>query len=112
MAQPILLGWLSNNMGGHYKQSVASAMQIGVGNCGGLVASNIYFESEAPNYLTGFGVSLGMIWIGGVACMMFFAYLYRENRLRDQGKRDHRYHWPREELENAGDDHPSFRFTY
>ncbi|KAJ5135316.1 uncharacterized protein N7515_004594 [Penicillium bovifimosum] len=112
MAQPILLGWVSNNMGGHYKQSVASAMQIGVGNCGGLVASNIYFTSEAPTYPTGFGVSLGMIWIGGLACTIFFCYLWRENRLREQGKRDYRYQWAREELENAGDDHPSFRFTY
>ncbi|CAG8069231.1 unnamed protein product [Penicillium nalgiovense] len=112
MTQPILLGWVSNNMAGHYKQSIASAMQIGFGNCGGLVASNVFFDSEAPTYGTGFGTSLGMVWIGGVACIVFFGYVYHENRLREQGKRDHRYHWPREELENAGDDHPSFRFTY
>ncbi|KAJ5181917.1 hypothetical protein N7449_012064 [Penicillium cf. viridicatum] len=112
MTQPILLGWVSNNMAGHYKQSIASAMQIGFGNCGGLVASNVFFDSEAPTYRTGFGVSLGMVWICGLACTVFFGYLYRENRLREQCKRDHRYHWPREELENAGDDHPSFRFTY
>lgn len=112
MTQPILMGWLSNNMSGHYKQSIASAMQIGFGNCGGLVASNVFFDSEAPTYATGFGVSLGMVWICGVACVVFFAYLHRENRMREQGKRDHRYQWPREELENLGDDHPSFRFTY
>ncbi|KAJ5985803.1 hypothetical protein N7522_012999 [Penicillium canescens] len=112
MTQPILMGWLSNNMGGHYKQSIASAMQIGFGNCGGLVASNVFFDSEAPTYATGFGVSLGMVWICGLACVVFFTYLHRENRLREQGKRDHRYQWPREELENLGDDHPSFRFTY
>ncbi|KAJ6180849.1 hypothetical protein N7519_011310 [Penicillium mononematosum] len=91
MTQPILLGWVSNNMAGHYKQSIASAMQIGFGNCGGLVASNVFFDSEAPTYRTGFGTSLGMVWICGVACIVFFGY---------------------EELENAGDDHPSFRFTY
>ncbi|KAK9858300.1 hypothetical protein MYU51_019297 [Penicillium brevicompactum] len=112
MTQPILMGWLSNNMAGHYKQSIASAMQIGFGNCGGLVASNVFFDSEAPTYVTGFGVSLGMVWICGVACVVFFAYLHRENRNREQGKRDHRYQWAQEELENLGDDHPSFRFTY
>ncbi|KAL3468723.1 major facilitator superfamily domain-containing protein, partial [Aspergillus californicus] len=62
LTQPILMGWLSNNMAGHYKQSIASAMQIGFGNCGGLVASNVFFDSEAPGYRTGFGVSLGMVW--------------------------------------------------
>ncbi|KAF3398229.1 hypothetical protein F1880_005972 [Penicillium rolfsii] len=112
MTQPILMGWLSNNMAGHYKQSIASAMQIGFGNCGGLVASNIFLASEAPLYHTGFGVSLGMVWICGIACTVFFAWLVRENRLREAGKRDHRYEWSQEELSNLGDDHPSFRFTY
>jgi MFS family permease len=112
MTQPILMGWLSNNMAGHYKQSIASAMQIGFGNCGGLVASNIFLTSEAPTYHTGFGVSLGMVWICGIACTVFFAWLVRENRLREAGKRDYRYEWSQEELSNLGDDHPSFRFTY
>lgn len=112
MTQPVLLGWLSNNLGGHYKQSISSGMQIGFGNCGGLVASNIFWDSEKPQYPTGFGVSLGMVWICGLSCMLFFGYLVRENRQREKGKRDYRYQLPREELENLGDDHPSFRFTY
>lgn len=112
MTQPILMGWLSNNMAGHYKQSIAAAMQIGLGNCGGLVASNIFFDSEAPDYPTGFGVSLGMVWVCGLSCIVFLAWLYRENRLRERGKRNDRYELPREELENLGDGHPSFRFTY
>lgn len=112
MTQPTLMGWLSNNMVGHYKQSIASAMQVGFGNCGGLVASNIFFDSEAPTYPTGFGVSLGMLWVCGVACVVFFAYLHWENGIRAQGLRDHRYQLAPEKLANLGDDHPSFRFTY
>ncbi|KAL3494744.1 major facilitator superfamily domain-containing protein [Aspergillus germanicus] len=112
LTQPILMGWLSNNMAGHYKQSIASAMQIGFGNCGGLVASNVFFDSEAPGYRTGFGVSLGMTWICGLACFVFLMYLVRENKARERGERDERYELPQEERENLGDDHPSFRFTY
>ncbi|KAF9889688.1 hypothetical protein FE257_006994 [Aspergillus nanangensis] len=112
LTQPILMGWLSNNMGGHYKQSIASAMQIGLGNCGGLVASNIFYDSEAPGYRTGYGVSLGMTWVCGAACLAFLGYLVRENKLREQGKRDHRLELPREERDNLGDDYPTFRFTY
>lgn len=106
------MGWLSNNMAGHYKQSVASAMQIGFGNCGGLVASNVFYDSEKPRYPTGYGVSLGMVWICGVACVLFFRFLVRENRVRRAGGRDYLYELPSEELENLGDDHPAFRFTY
>ena len=30
--QPITIGWLANNVSGHYKRSVSSALQIGFGN--------------------------------------------------------------------------------
>lgn len=112
LTQPIVIGWLSNSMAGHYKRSIASAMQIGLGNCGGLVASNVFITSQAPYYPTGYGVSLGMVWLCGISSIVFLWILVRENRLRDAGKRDFRYRLPREELENLGDDHPSFRFTY
>jgi hypothetical protein len=31
-AQPITTAWLANNMSGHYRRSIAAAMQIGLGN--------------------------------------------------------------------------------
>ncbi|KAI9368992.1 major facilitator superfamily domain-containing protein [Aspergillus egyptiacus] len=112
LTQPILMGWLSNNMAGHYKQSIASAVQIGFGNCGGFVASNVFVDDEAPGYKTGYGASLGMTWVCGVACLLFLGYLVRENRLRERGERDWRLELEEEERGNLGDDHPGFRFTY
>lgn len=32
ICQPVTLAWLSNCMGGHYKRSISSAMQVGFGN--------------------------------------------------------------------------------
>lgn len=48
ICQPVTITWISNNMGGHYKRSVSAAMMIGIGNCGGLVASNVFITSQAP----------------------------------------------------------------
>lgn len=112
IAQPILIGWLSNNMSGHYKQAIASAMQIGFGNCGGFFASNIFLSSEAPFYTTGYGTSLGLIWVCGIAAVIFVLLLWRENKRRDEGARDNRLALDPEEVRNLGDDHPGFRFTY
>lgn len=112
ITQPITLVWLNNNMGGHYKRSISSAMQVGIGNCGGIVASNIYITSQAPTYHVGFGVSLGLLWLCGLACTAFFVGLRMENKKRDNGGRDDRYNLPEEELENLGDDHPRFRYGY
>ena len=112
IAQPIILVWLNNSMGGHYKKSTCAAMQIGFGSCAGLVASNIYITEEAPVYPVGYGVSLALMWLSGFACTVFFVGLWLENRKRDRGGRDYRFNLPREELENMGDDHPGFRFGY
>lgn len=38
IAQPVAIVWLNNNLGGHYKRGVGAAMQIGIGNVGGIIA--------------------------------------------------------------------------
>lgn len=112
IAQPITLVWLNNNLGGHYKRGVGAALQVGLGNCGGIVASNIFLQSQAPEYPLGFGMALGFIWLCAISASCFALYIRRENKLRDQGKRDHRYQLPEAERNNLGDDFPAFRFTY
>lgn len=111
ITQPIVLIWVSNLMSGHYKRSVSSAMQVGFGNIGGIVASNVFFEKEAKNarYPTGYGISLGMLWICGAASVALLFYVKRENKLRERGARDHRLE--EEDSGNLGDDHPHFKFT-
>ena len=110
--QPITLVWLSNNMGGHYKRSINAAMQIGFGNCGGIIASNIYLTDQRPRYPVGYGVSLALIWMCGLACTVLVIGLRHENKKRERGERDARLSLAKEEVENLGDDHPAFRFTY
>lgn len=112
IAQPIIMGWQSNNVSGHYKQAISSAMQIGFGNCGGLVASNVFFTSESPLYVTGYSTCLSLILLCMISAIGLFLILWRENRLRDQGARDHRLGLEPDELQNLGDDHPGFRFAY
>ncbi|CAG7928949.1 unnamed protein product [Penicillium olsonii] len=112
ISQPILIGWLSNNIGGHYKKAIATAMQVGFGNCGGFVASNVFLSAEAPLYVTGYATSLGLIWLCLIASVSMVLLLWREKRTRERGGRDERLALGPEELDNLGDDHPGFRFTY
>ena len=112
ITQPIVIVWLMNNLSGHYKRSVGAAMQIGIGNLGGIVASNIFVTDEAPTYPVGFGTSLGLLWLCGTACTAFLLGLRAENRKRDGGARNERLALPFEELQNLGDAHPRFRFVY
>jgi hypothetical protein len=111
IAQPVTIVWLSNNVSGHYKRGVSSAMQIGLGNIGGIIASNIYLNSQAPYYPIGFRIGLGLVWLCALAAVTLLGYVMIENRRRKQGKRNE-LSLPKEELDNKGDDHPDFRFTY
>jgi MFS family permease len=109
VTQPVLLGWLSNLMGGHYKRSISSAVQVGLGNLGGIVASNVFLTREAPQYWTGYGVSLGMVWVCGISCTLLYILAIRENKKRDRGERDYRLELP--DVTNMGDDHPHWRYA-
>jgi predicted sugar kinase len=40
---PCILVWNSNNSAGHYKRATTSALQLGVANAGGFVASGFLF---------------------------------------------------------------------
>jgi hypothetical protein len=112
VAHPVIVGWLSNNLGGHVKRGVGSAVQIGLGNISGLIASNIYFPAEAPTYKTGYSTGLALILMTVIAATAMVLYLRAENRKREHGKRDYLWQLPPAEIANLGDDHPNFRYTY
>lgn len=110
ISTPMVVVWLSNNVSGHYKRAVGTAIVVGIGNAGGIVGSNIYLQSEAPIFKTGYGTALAMVLVSGLAATVFWAGLRKENRVRERGGRDWRLGLPESERENLGDDYPSFRF--
>lgn len=110
MVQPLTIVWLMNNLGGHHKRAWGSAIQIGVGNMGGVVASNIFVASGAPRFFVGYAVALAFMILCAILSTVFMLGLTRENRKRDLGQVDERFELPQAELDNMGDGHPDFKF--
>ncbi|KAG2170643.1 hypothetical protein JADG_010382 [Aureobasidium aubasidani] len=110
IVQPMVVSWVMNNASGHYKRAFTSGTMIGLGNAGGLVSSNVFFQEESPYYQTGYGTSLALLILTSVAAVVFYVGLKRENAKRDAGERDHRLQLA--DADNLGDDHPSFRFSF
>lgn len=108
---PMALAWLANNVSGHWKRAFSSGIQVTLGNMAGIIGSNIFVQTEAPYYKTGYGTALAMTWVGVCAATVLFVGLLVENRKRERGDRDDRLVCPEEEVGNMGDWHPSFRFT-
>lgn len=48
---PCVLVWNANNSAGHYKRATTSALQLGIANCGGFVASRSTSHAEASKRL-------------------------------------------------------------
>ncbi|TBU25780.1 MFS general substrate transporter [Dichomitus squalens] len=111
---PGVVAWLGNNLAGHYKRGVGMALQIGIGNFGGAIASNIYRTQDAPRYVLGHGIELMFVGIGFVALPIVVISYMRINAQRDSAltaAEESGVKLSPEELRRLGDRAPDFRYT-
>ncbi|KAK4076569.1 uncharacterized protein Triagg1_4172 [Trichoderma aggressivum f. europaeum] len=88
MQFPILIGWLNSNLRGRPQQAVASAVQLGMGNCANFVASNVFITKQAPKYPTGFATGVGFATLATVSILLVTGALAWHNRRFDRKHRD------------------------
>ncbi|KAL8774444.1 MAG: hypothetical protein Q9209_000817 [Squamulea sp. 1 TL-2023] len=111
IGSPIEIVWIASNLGGHYKRTIGSAIQVASGNLSGFIAGNVFIAKQSPRYPTGYGVALVMTVVVAASANASLVGYRSENRRRCRGERDYRLQTNREKLENLGDDHPSFRYA-
>lgn len=104
--------WASNNSAGAAKRSVALAYVLSLSSVGGIFASYIFIESEAPGYPTGFGVSMAAA-LAGILAVAFLDFSYkRVNKKRDQMSIEEiSEKYSEEDLARLGNRSPLFRYT-
>ncbi|GAA5976926.1 hypothetical protein JCM21900_003750 [Sporobolomyces salmonicolor] len=115
---PTTVTWLSNNLSGSTKRGVGSAFQIGIGNLGALVSSNVYRAQDAPDYHMGHGIVLGFVGLGFICAPLYALYLTRLNarKEREQAEQDalpdhEKRVYTVQELRDLGDRAPEFVYT-
>ncbi|KAH7412925.1 putative vitamin H transporter [Cadophora sp. MPI-SDFR-AT-0126] len=107
---PILVVWISNNMGGNAKAAFATGFVIGLGNCGNLVSSNVFITADNPKFRTGYGTGLALTVAGILASSIMEVMLFVQNRRRSRGKGNRKLDGREGALEDLGDAHPGFRY--
>ncbi|KUJ19372.1 MFS transporter [Mollisia scopiformis] len=107
---PILVVWLSNNMGGNAKAAFATGFMIGLGNYGNLISSNVFITEQTPRFQTGFGAGLAVTVVGLASSTIMEIVMFVKNRRRAAGKEDRKLDAAHEILGDLGDDHPDFRY--
>jgi MFS family permease len=83
---PSLLSYMHNNIVGQMKRSIASALLIGGGACGGIAASNIFRQQDAPKYTPAMIVVICTQVISILHVLKNFIIYSRKNRKADRGE--------------------------
>lgn len=112
-AMPILICWVSLNFSGHTRKSVGTAFIIGFGNIGGIVASFLFPNKDAPKYTMGLSVGLAFTVFAIVLLMVYCGYLMYMNKKKQSEA--YKIAWDqntdREKI-MKGDLNPDFRYLY
>jgi hypothetical protein len=109
---PTNVAWLSNNLAGTYKRAVGVGLQISLGNLAGAAASNFYRKSDAPRYVLGHSLEIGVICMGicatSVLALSYRRVNYQRKKALEEGARER---FTEEELSVLGDKAVTFRYT-
>ncbi|KIJ14037.1 hypothetical protein PAXINDRAFT_13153 [Paxillus involutus ATCC 200175] len=103
---PGAVSWLANNLRGKYKRAVGMALQISVGNLGGVIGSNILRTQDAPRYLLGHGLAIMFISIG-LTTISIVVLVYK----RLNARLDHDELLETQHAEPSLQEAPGFRYT-
>jgi len=102
--------WLSNNLAGSSKRAVGMAIQIGVGNLAGAMASNFYRAQDAPHYRLGHALELGFICAGLIGVVVLVISYTKINKKREAMMAGGEVGYTAEHLSAMGDKAVTFRY--
>ena len=106
---PAVMGWLSNNLAPHYTRATGTGFQVGIANCAAFIATFTYLQKDAPRYIRGHSINIGMLVLSLILSTSTILYCRWENAKRAKGDRDHRLSEGEPGL--LGHQHPTFRYT-
>ena len=123
------LAWLPTNNPRYGKRTLATGLQLSIGNCAGIMSSfvcaatvknvpseltrrQLYPTKEGPRFIRGHAVTLAMVAFASVVYAFMWFYLSRVNARRARGDEDHKIQGMSEqEVKELGDDSPRFVYT-
>ncbi|KAJ5794752.1 Major facilitator superfamily domain general substrate transporter [Penicillium paradoxum] len=111
-AMPVIVCWFAMNLGGHHRRSVGTAWQVGFGNIGGIISTYSFVKKNGvTDYRTGYIICVSFVCLSALACTVYMAALWMQNKQRDNAPVDPAT-IPEEEKEYLGDLAPTYRYTY
>lgn len=86
----IMLAWFSSNISPDHKRSVGLPVAASIANISGVLSGQIYPRGDAPRYISGNSVSLGLEFVAlmgvGAICVLLKWRMGRKQRALNEGK--------------------------
>lgn len=106
------VAWNGNNLGGSTKRGCAVAMHVGFGNLGGVLAAFVFLPKDAPQFVRGNSIIIGLQCMSCLLGVFMTVYLRYENKRREAIKPAAEYTRAEMEAERLkGDNASFFRYT-
>ncbi|GAA6037418.1 hypothetical protein JCM8097_008561 [Rhodosporidiobolus ruineniae] len=84
---PASLAYGANNVLSHSKRAMSSAVIVGMGGIGGIIAAVAYRQQDSPRYLPGLWTTIACQWAIILICLCLTFYFRLRNRQADAGTR-------------------------
>ncbi|QMW45059.1 hypothetical protein G4B11_008479 [Aspergillus flavus] len=106
------LAWLPTTLPRYGKRTFATGLQLTFGNISGVMSPFLYKNNEAPRYVRGNAVTLGLVGFAGIVYGLMWFYYHQKNMRRVQGFEDEKVAgMTDEEIEELGDKSPRFIYS-
>jgi MFS family permease len=104
--------WISSNLAGPSKRGMGIALNICLGNLGGIVGSYMFLDKEAPGYHTGFGIGLAVSAAGVLNTLGLELSYHLANKKKARLTEDEwREKYTEDQLAKMGDKSPLFKYN-
>ncbi|CAK7266666.1 hypothetical protein SEPCBS57363_002205 [Sporothrix epigloea] len=80
----LMMTWVATNLMPDYKRSVGLPIFSSIGNCSGLVAGQLYPSSQAPRYIMGNAISVGLEAVATVFVGCTWFLLRKRNQQKEK----------------------------
>jgi hypothetical protein len=106
------LAWLPANSPRYGKRTTATGLQLAIGNAGGIGAPFYYATKDAPRYVKGHAITLGLVAFATLLYGALSLYFTKRNTERREGKDDYKMAGKsEEEIAEMGDESPRYMYT-
>ncbi|KAG0148511.1 hypothetical protein CROQUDRAFT_654783 [Cronartium quercuum f. sp. fusiforme G11] len=87
---PCFFTLIAHNTSGMTKRATVTALQTMIANSAGFFAPFLYTSDQAPRFVKGHTIALGLICAAWVLTACNVLYCWKENKARKAGKKDYR----------------------